>query len=142
MRKLNVGVIVLAVLAVAPVFGQTPDVEKTEGVFNGRWWQSHSDLTVRYSYLAGLIHAFSTAAPESKLYSQLIPSGLNYEEAAKAVDAVYQDPLNGRLPVMAALQIVKNKAEGMEPADLEKIVRIWLKALAEVKPATLEATKQ
>lgn len=130
-------------LAIAPVFGQIPNTQYTDGIFNGRWWQEHSDLMQRYVYLAGLLHGLKATQPESKSYEQVSPKGLTYGEMAKAIDAVYQEPLNGRLPIVAALQIVKAKAEGRDAETVEDVTRIWRKAYADdVKPATLEVTKQ
>lgn len=134
---------VLLLLAVAPVFGQIPDMEKTDGHFNGRWWREHSELE-RYSYLAGLIQGLHAAKPASKAYDLVMPTGvpLTFGEVIKSIDGIYREPLNGRLPIMAVMQIVKVKAEGGTPEAVEALTLIWRKDSAEVKPATPEVTKQ
>ncbi|HXJ76581.1 MAG TPA: hypothetical protein VNM37_27235 [Candidatus Dormibacteraeota bacterium] len=136
------GLLMVLLLAVAPAFGQTPDVQWTDGAFNGRWWQEHSDPMQRYAYLAGMLQGLGAAQPESKLYDLVVPGGLTYGELIKAVDAVYQEPLNGRLPILGALQIVKAKAAGGDPEAIEGLTRIWRKGFSDVKPATPEVTKQ
>ena len=136
------GLLIFLLLAVAPVFGQIPSTQLTDGAFNGRWWQEHSDLMQRYSYLAGLLDGLSAAQPESKLYDLVAPKGLTYGEIAKAIDAVYQEPLNCRIPIMAVLQIVKAKAEGGAPEAIDGLTRIWRKGYAEVKAVSPEVMKQ
>ena len=123
---------VLLMLAVAPVFGQVPvetksmalalaATQETNGICNGRWWLGHSDFSVRMAYVRGLGNGLS--AVDGKSFALFIPD-MTYAEIEKAVDAFYQDPFNGPFPVLAALQIIKFKAEGATAAQIEDLLRI------------------
>lgn len=129
-------------LAVAPVFGQASDMEATDGLYNGRWWLARTDFSVRFAYIQGVVQGIVMARPESKMYELLIPSKMSFAEIIRAIDGFYQEPLNGRISIMGALQVTKYKFEGESASVIEMAITRWRKSSAGVEPATPEVTKQ
>jgi hypothetical protein len=100
--------------------------QKTKGLCNGRWWRDYSTLPdMRLGLLVGMVDGLAAASDESKLYSLVVPGGLTYEESIKALDTFYEDPLNGPIPVVGALQIVKLKAEGKDVPFIDAAISSW-----------------
>jgi hypothetical protein len=129
-------------LVVAPVFGQASDVWETHGLYNGRWWLENTDYLARSAYIRGVVQAVILARPESKLYETVIPGKMTFAEMIRAIDGFYQEPVNGRISIMGALQVIKYKFEGEPAAVIEMALAQWRKTSADVEPPTPEVTKQ
>jgi hypothetical protein len=125
----------LALIAFA-VFPPAQDKNKTQGVTNGRGWNTLGGC--KFGYLMGFEDGvpFGFATGNSKLTSEQIdkichenlPTKLNRGEVVSAVDKFYEDTSNILIPVPAALVWVTRKMNGASPTDLEEFLATLRKA--------------
>jgi hypothetical protein len=79
----------------------------TSGVINGRAWQTFGEEEKV---------VYTTGASEA-----LIVVALSPKEFVKAIDRFYQEPENLPIPVMHALKLAVMKANGEDPAVIDKM---------------------
>ena len=110
-----------------PVFDPAPlpKVEDTtRGICNGRWWLNAS-VERRFGYLRGLVDGMNVSDVERKVIPLTFPEALTWGEVMKAITIFFGDPLNGPIPIPAALQVVKLKAEGADTSRVEAQTNVW-----------------
>jgi hypothetical protein len=111
------------------------DIETTGGAINGRGWQSLT-AEMRLGYVkgyddgvaAGIVHVAVASADKT---AELVPSGMTVGEVVSAVDRFYQEPLNRRIMVVAAIRVVALEAKGTDQARVDGEIRRLRRASAE-----------
>jgi hypothetical protein len=62
----------------------------------------------------------------------LTPVGLTVTETVRALDRFYEEPLNGRIPIFSAMQMVSAEARGTDKATIEQRIRALRKATSKI----------
>ncbi|HEV1284936.1 MAG TPA: hypothetical protein VNU44_06480 [Bryobacteraceae bacterium] len=91
-------------------------------------------------YLSGLMEGivFVAGLPQHNVY---YPASLRVEEFIKAIDRFYNQPENLPIPIMQAMRMVTARANGSDPAAIEKEIATLRRDALELHRA-LERNKQ
>src|SRR5271157_2373295 len=106
MRK---SVILFALAVILPCFAQAPDVERTNGGANGRFWANLSS-TSKLFFIVGFDEGIGIAAPFSE--QKYFAKGTPYGDVVKGLDRFYQEPENLMIPISDSLVIFQLKVNG------------------------------
>jgi hypothetical protein len=60
----------------------------------------------------------------------LDPAGMSNGECVRAIDRFYEEPLNARIAVSSAIQIVTQRAKGGDEAAIEEHIRLLQQMIA------------
>jgi hypothetical protein len=112
-------VLLVALVAVAG-HAQLSDNQKTVGSINGRGWVDIPSAAKVY-FIAGYCEASNWAAIDTGPITAKCPAQVTYGEMVDGIDMFYrQHPEFMRLPVGMAMIFFRRKAEGVDPAEIEK----------------------
>jgi len=107
-----------------------PSEAKSAGLYNGRWWkflEGPYKILWLDTYANGVIYATGVTGDADKV-KLLLPFGLTFAEASKALDAFYDVPENGAIPIASALQIVTMKSFGIDQAVIDQQINGFRRA--------------
>ncbi|HVZ15665.1 MAG TPA: hypothetical protein VG897_01000 [Terriglobales bacterium] len=102
----------------AELAASTPTGPTSTGVLgNGRLWQISAD-SQRYAFLVGFMEALLVERADAgpRYFSKI----LTMQELTKAISLFYSQPENLAIPIPMALEIVRMKANGESPTDVEE----------------------
>lgn len=115
----------LLLLAAIPVLATDSNFE-TGSLVNGRGWAS-MNRDMKVSYLHAVYDCAQVApmfTPGSKqgsgIMSTIDMEGTTFDETSKAIDSFYGESMNGRVPIIFALQWVRMKHDGASTTALEQ----------------------
>ena len=116
----------MLLLAAAGCAAQTPDVERTNGRLNGRFWEELRAEN-KIIFIVGITEGLR--AGELPSLGLLYPPGATVGDVIKALDGIYAAPENLRVSVNDALRVVSMTFRGDKPEDIEAALR-WLRIAA------------
>lgn len=97
------------------------DTAKTGTLSNGRTWLSLSDKATsseKLNFLTGAAEAAAVTSPTE--YPKYFGNALTIGEFITGIDRFYDEPANLPIPIIHALRLVTMKANGENPAAVER----------------------
>ena len=92
--------------------------DKTLGLLNGRWWKE-ATVEVKVGFVVGYSQHW-TATPfceNDSVWFKAVPS---YGEVVDGINAFYNEPANGSIPIHGAWKIIALKFNGTSGAEIQR----------------------
>lgn len=104
-------------LFTVPLVAQIPDLQKTLGILNCRYWNNQND-TERLNFIIGFYESYKLFSNPAK-ESSLIFESASFGDVVKGTTEVCEKPENARLWIPQAIAAFREKMNGASQAQID-----------------------
>lgn len=111
--------ICLLCLLPIPAFSQLPENQVTQGIINGRFWNTAPENAKVY-VVVGYCTGMAASEGTNPLHDDCTKA--TYGEIREGLDTFYREPLNRAIPLPLAVHYFALKMLGTDPEAVEKLI--------------------